>query len=571
MTLNASVSALRPSLDGQSVSHSVHLDAVVDGSQTSQVVIPGGHFLLTADFHRTGSDLLLTGNDGHQVVVAGYFSNHPPTLIAEAGGVIEPDLAFKLTGPLMHGAMAQASGNAAVLTPIGVVDKIEGSNVTVKHNDGSADTLAKGGTVYQGDVLETHDGNIGLIFADKTTFSLGPNGRMVMDEMVYDPKTHGGHSAFQVVQGTFSFVSGQIAKSGPDNMTVKTPVMTIGIRGTTVVGTAAAEGSNNTVSLLSDAGGGVGQIVISNQGGTQVLSVPGHTVQMASFFTAPPAPTVVPPQQLAAAYQGVLNARPTAPTGEVVVPAGNHGAPGSGQGGNGQNGQKGSTEGGQGGSTQGSNTPGGTDSGGAQGGSQSGAQGGTSGQGEGQSSGSSDAPPPPPPPPAPPPPPPPSSRAAAGASSATASSAATTSPTATSAADTPNDPDQDWRGDVAATCATAGIATAASSFSVAQSDVQRPRRPANADRGQPRFAIDFRGTRDHIRRAGHLLCQRQRFQRAAYYGDGRLLDDDGHGHAHVELADRADAADFLFPAANRRRIAHQRVDVARQYSDRHGL
>ena len=91
------------------------------------------------------------------VVVAGYFSNHPPTLIAEAGGVIEPALAFRLAGPIMHGALAQASGGGAALTPIGVVDKADG-NVTAKHTDGTSDKLAKGGTVYQGDVLETHDG-----------------------------------------------------------------------------------------------------------------------------------------------------------------------------------------------------------------------------------------------------------------------------------------------------------------------------------------------------------------------------------------------------------------------------
>ena len=230
MTLSANVSSLQPSLDGQSPGHGNHVDAVVDGTQASQVVIPGGNFLLTAEFERIGSDLMLTGAKGHQVLVAGYFSNQSPDLVSESGGVIPSDLAHKLAGPIMHGAVAQASGGGG-LTQIGVVDKVDGG-VTVKHSDGSTENLVKGGTVYQGDVLETHDGNVGIIFADKTTFALGPQGRMVMDEMVYDPKNHTGHSTFSVVQGTFSFVSGQIAKSGPDNMSVKTPVMTIGIRGT---------------------------------------------------------------------------------------------------------------------------------------------------------------------------------------------------------------------------------------------------------------------------------------------------------------------------------------------------
>ena len=42
--------------------------------------------------------------------------------------------------------------------------------------------------------------------------------------------------AVDMVEGAFSFVSGENAKTGPDAMKVSTPVATIGIRGTTVAG-----------------------------------------------------------------------------------------------------------------------------------------------------------------------------------------------------------------------------------------------------------------------------------------------------------------------------------------------
>ena len=42
-----------------------------------------------------------------------------------------------------------------------------------------------------------------------------------------------------MVEGAFSFISGEIAKTGPDAMTLETPVVTMGIRGTTVAGKAA--------------------------------------------------------------------------------------------------------------------------------------------------------------------------------------------------------------------------------------------------------------------------------------------------------------------------------------------
>ncbi len=74
------------------------------------------------------------------------------------------------------------------------------------------------------------------------------------------PKSGEGNSSFSVVQGVFSFVSGQIAKSGSDAMSVRTPVATIGIRGTRVAGQAQAEGEVNTITLLPNDDGTVGEL-----------------------------------------------------------------------------------------------------------------------------------------------------------------------------------------------------------------------------------------------------------------------------------------------------------------------
>ena len=57
----------------------------------------------------------------------------------------------------------------------------------------------------------------------------------------------------------------------------------MGIRGTTVAGKAAVEGNENSFTLLQDADGGVGQISVSNDGGTQVLSQVGATTTVTSI------------------------------------------------------------------------------------------------------------------------------------------------------------------------------------------------------------------------------------------------------------------------------------------------
>ena len=92
---------------------------------------------------------------------------------------------------------------------------------------------------------------------------------MVLDELVYDPATGTGSMAVDMVEGAFSFVSGEIAKTGPDAMQVTTPVATIGIRNNSCMGKVMVEGNENAFTLLQDADGGVGQISISNDGGTR--------------------------------------------------------------------------------------------------------------------------------------------------------------------------------------------------------------------------------------------------------------------------------------------------------------
>ena len=205
----------------------------------------------------------------------------------------------------------------------------EVSNVTGSANatriDGTSINLANGDPVFQGDTVEvSSSGAVGLVFLDKTTLSLSEGGKMVLDELVYDPSTGTGSMAVDMVEGAFSFVSGEIAKTGPDAMKVSTPVATIGIRGTTVAGKAAVEGNENSFTLLQDADGGVGQISVSNAGGTQVLSQVGATTNIVSFTAPPPPPIILSAAQIQANYGTALNVLPPtpviAPTPQVAPP-----------------------------------------------------------------------------------------------------------------------------------------------------------------------------------------------------------------------------------------------------------
>jgi len=132
------------------------------------------------------------------------------------------------------------SARAQELKPIGKVATALGK-VTIQHADAAlvqarlSDDQADakiGDPVYRGDVIKTGaDGRVGINFADGISFNLSSNASMAMDEFVYDPAGKSNSTLFSLAKGTFTFVAGNVAKTG--SMKVDTPVATLGIRGTT--------------------------------------------------------------------------------------------------------------------------------------------------------------------------------------------------------------------------------------------------------------------------------------------------------------------------------------------------
>ena len=296
-------------------------DDLITNSQSDKLKFYSGNslkienlpsWLPKSDFSRNNSDLIATSHNGDQVILIDYFTNFElPSLLTENGLLLNGSLVNSLAGPLAKGQYAQAVDGDVF--SIGEVSKVSGT-VKATRLDGTTTNLNEGDPVFQGDTIETEgSGAVGLVFLDKTTLSLSDGGKMVLDELVYDAATGTGSMAVDMLEGAFSFVSGEIAKTGPDAMAVKTPVATIGIRGTTVAGKAAVEGNENSFTLLQDADGGVGQIAVSNDGGTQVLAQVGATTSISSFTAPPPPPVILSTAQIQANYGTALNVLPPTP------------------------------------------------------------------------------------------------------------------------------------------------------------------------------------------------------------------------------------------------------------------
>ncbi|MAL77579.1 MAG: hypothetical protein CMN55_00435 [Sneathiella sp.] len=254
---------------------------------------------LVAEFSREGVDLRLTSEDGGYITVHDYFASGPGVDILTAGGArIPSDLVSKLSGP---GPVAQSAGTQSDAGgPIGEISRLEGT-VTVRHADGTRVELVEGAAVYQGDVIETAGGSsFTIIFVDDTQFSMNENGRAVLDELVYNPSSGSGKFGLSLLQGIFSLVSGQIAKDEPENVDVRTPVGTIGIRGTSWSGQVKSIGEDSVFTLYT------GAIAVSNEAGSQLLTLPNQTVIVTSYSSIPGQPFVLSDQQAVDLYGDVL-------------------------------------------------------------------------------------------------------------------------------------------------------------------------------------------------------------------------------------------------------------------------
>lgn len=261
---------------------------VVEAAPSAPVILPDGLALRGADFARTGGDLVVTATDGTSVVVSGFFEQSVTKLLFNGGDQqISADLAAHLAGPLAPGQVAQAGPDLNLSEPIGTVETT-GGTVTATRTDGTVVELAEGDSVFQGDILETSaDGGVGVVLADETTFSMGGDGRMVLDEMIYDPGTQEGDLAISVLEGVFTFVSGHIAKTDPDAMVLETPVATIGVRGTQV----GLEMSDELeLFILEELDGFVGEVSVSGNGWAYTMNVGLQGIQVTSAASAPPPP-----------------------------------------------------------------------------------------------------------------------------------------------------------------------------------------------------------------------------------------------------------------------------------------
>ncbi len=252
-----------------------------DGPPPEHVEIDDAQFLFTAHFKKSGPDLILTGDNGQKLVLVDYFNLAKRPDLTSHGATMSADLVARLAGPDAPGQYAQVGAPAGAQV-IGKCERI-GGGATVQHANGVVEELKVGDVILKGDVVMTNDGSSAVLsLVDGTVFNMGASARMVLSELLYDASSTSNSALVSLVKGSFTFVAGQVAHTG--DMKVDTPVMTVGIRGTTVGAYCEADPSgivvDCTTTLLTDPGGGVGRYdVLDRVTGAVLYSMTSTGVQ----------------------------------------------------------------------------------------------------------------------------------------------------------------------------------------------------------------------------------------------------------------------------------------------------
>jgi len=175
----------------------------------------------------------------------------------------------------------------------GAIGKIRGSGVLERNNkviDGDT-----GVGVMSMDTAVTARGQMQIDFIDETRVDITEHSRLLIDEFVYDPANGKAALGLRATIGTVRYASGQIAKNFKQNVKIRTPSATIGVRGTDFVMVVDEVGGSMITLLPSCDEEGMcytGEIEVETDAGFVIMNQAFQTT-ITSISSQPPSKPLV--------------------------------------------------------------------------------------------------------------------------------------------------------------------------------------------------------------------------------------------------------------------------------------
>jgi hypothetical protein len=138
---------------------------------------------------------------------------------------------------------------AQAADPVGTVTRLEG-DATAAMN-GLVRSLDPGSVVHMEELVSTGpETRMEITLTDESVIILSDRTIASVADFVYMPEEEKGNITFSLLRGAFRAISGKIAQFKDRDVAFRTPVATIGIRGTDFFG--GFEGSKLGIALLDD-------------------------------------------------------------------------------------------------------------------------------------------------------------------------------------------------------------------------------------------------------------------------------------------------------------------------------
>ena len=174
---------------------------------------------------------------------------------------------------------------------IGSITELRGVGRVVREQDPFAAALSF--AINSFDNVETSQGRIGITFLDESQVRLTEHSQLLIDEFIYDPDPSKSKMALNFASGTARFITGKLASIDKENISIKTPSATIGIRGTDFTVTVDELGRSLIILLPKEDGLASGEIVVSTLVGQVVLNKPYQATTVELFESAPSNPVIL--------------------------------------------------------------------------------------------------------------------------------------------------------------------------------------------------------------------------------------------------------------------------------------
>jgi hypothetical protein len=171
-----------------------------------------------------------------------------------------------------------AGDQVAAQEAIGTVSRIQGE-ASGTHGSATRALAVNASVILNETVTTGAAARLEVIFKDNTRLTLGENAKLTLDRYVFNPAAGRGTIRFKVV-GALRFLSGQVSKLARSDVSVTTPVATIGIRGTEFWG-GPIDDQVLGVFLIE------GAVRVSNAAGARILNRPGQGTNIVRAGAAP--------------------------------------------------------------------------------------------------------------------------------------------------------------------------------------------------------------------------------------------------------------------------------------------